>query len=75
MLCVCVLRVYGAADANRARVWGRANDANAVPRAIVYCVSQTLFVVTVVVPSQLGFFFLGLLSVCRNRARAHMGLN
>jgi len=24
----CVLRVYGAADANRARVRGRANDAN-----------------------------------------------
>eukprot|EP00966_Prymnesium_polylepis_P264208 6103440-Prymnesium_polylepis.1 len=25
---VCVLRFYGAADANRARVRGRANDAN-----------------------------------------------
>eukprot|EP00966_Prymnesium_polylepis_P198427 4598488-Prymnesium_polylepis.1 len=30
--CVCGLRVYGAADANRARVWGRANDANSTTR-------------------------------------------
>eukprot|EP00966_Prymnesium_polylepis_P218954 5066845-Prymnesium_polylepis.1 len=33
---MCVLRVYGAADANRARVRGRAQTTHTVPRAIVY---------------------------------------
>ena len=41
---VCVLRVNGAADANRARVRGRANDAHSATRDRV-CLCVTLYTI------------------------------